>query len=123
MVGNFCDRRSWLIVSSSVSQALAPSHGAAWPPCATSLAGAGGRPSSQGSLPCLVGPQRWVCGWKQSPEFWGLGTPLVSAMVPTAPSPAGHPLCRASGCGRTCASSCSVLAPRRLCCLDGEMLW
>lgn len=56
-MGKFCDQQSWLIVSSSVSQALAPSQGTAWPPCAASLAGAWGHPCSQGSPACLMGPQ------------------------------------------------------------------
>lgn len=122
IAGNFCDQQSWLIVSSSVSQALAPSHGAAWPPCAASLSGAQGHPRSWGSPACLVGPQRWVCKWKQSREFWGLDAPLVSAMAPAAPSPSGHPLCGAARGRRACAASRSVLALCRLCCLAGEML-
>lgn len=52
IAGNFCDQQSWLIVSSSVSQALAPSHGAAWPPLCHQPVWSSGAPPLLG-LPSL----------------------------------------------------------------------
>ena len=116
IVGNFCDRQSWLIVRSPVSQALAPSRGPAWPPCAASLAGAQapllpGLPSLRGRA--TVSPDTSSCGSasRSSPESFRVLKPLLAlATAPAAPCPAGHPLCGAhGGCG-ACATSRLALA-------------
>lgn len=103
-MGNFCDQPSWLIVSSSVSQAFTPSHGTAWPLCATSLAGSRGQPRSWGSPACLVRPQCFlsplaVClRMELSPRSFGVSmTPLASATAPAAPCFTVRSLSRSQG--------------------------